>query len=744
MGATNLAITIGGSNVRTATRENDLTIHDVLNDSPNSCTGTVDGTAPVVGQEIIAGLNTTASANRKFAGTIQTVDQVYEGKPANRAWRFAATDYTFLLNRRRPIASYTAVSASTVAAALVTNFATGFTSTNVAAALPDVTVNFDGSEGFSACLTQIAKLIGGYWYVDYDKDLHLFITEASAAPDDLDGTHSSLMLDPPVTYSTDLTQVRTRVYGRGHGEPILADLAISSAIVPINDATMFSASGGLATSALESGAAPTQLLAYTGTQLGGDISLIGPGVAPSVAPNIGTDGAGTGIEDGLHSWAYTYVTAAGQSLPSPLTAKTMETLPTAPAVTAINAVSTPGHGPTAAVTVTYAFAVIKDITALNTVGFTSGVTALGTTSNVVAPGNTSYDVQFTSTTVLIGRYIGLFRFDSLGSTWYLMDYILNGIANGLTATIGTDGNARNFNTAFSGTFQSSPWTAYATVNRATIAGVAIGPTGTTSRKIYRTAAAGSQLKLQQTIANNTATTGVMDSTADASLGANAPSSDTSGLTQPTGQVNAGSTSLLTAGLGTIPTAGFVTAGQQVIRYTGVTGNTLTGIPSSGNGSITGTLLYNTQVTSAPALTGVTGVAAAIDKGSSVYIWVQRDNTVAQTALAALEGGDGIHEGFVVDERRGESSLTALCDAQLELYADPIVTISYATRDIKTRAGKTIHVNLGAPTSLTGDFTIQDVTINEIDIASNTYPRHQVTASSVRFSLDDLLRRALVG
>ena len=37
-------------------------------------------------------------------------------------------------------------------------------------------------------------------------------------------------------------------------------------------------------------------------------------------------------------------------------------------------------------------------------------------------------------------------------------------------------------------------------------------------------------------------------------------------------------------------------------------------------------------------------------------------------------------------------------------------------------------------------TIQDVTITEIDIAPRLAPRFTVTASSMRFSVEDLLRR----
>lgn len=67
-----------------------------------------------------------------------------------------------------------------------------------------------------------------------------------------------------------------------------------------------------------------------------------------------------------------------------------------------------------------------------------------------------------------------------------------------------------------------------------ISGVPIGPAGTTARKIYRSKAGLTALLLQQTIANNTGTTGVADNTADASLTTAAPTQDTSGFDKPFG------------------------------------------------------------------------------------------------------------------------------------------------------------------------------------------------------------------
>jgi hypothetical protein len=72
-----------------------------------------------------------------------------------------------------------------------------------------------------------------------------------------------------------------------------------------------------------------------------------------------------------------------------------------------------------------------------------------------------------------------------------------------------------------------------------------------------------------------------------------------------------------------------------------------------------------------------------------------------------------------------------------LTSTPLVTIAYTTRDPATHAGRTITVSLGSPTSVTGTFQIQRVTIGTFLLTGN--PTYTVQASSSRFSLEDLLR-----
>lgn len=323
-----------------------------------------------------------------------------------------------------------------------------------------------------------------------------------------------------------------------------------------------------------------------------------------------------------------------------------------------------------------------------------------------------------------------------------------------TATTYTDttGNA--------GLGAAAPSSNTTTAQRVAVSGIGIGASPTTSRKVYRTAVGGSQLKLLTTIANNTATT-FADSTADGSLGANAPTGDTSALTQQAGQILPGATSLLVAGAGAFSSSGgwaVIGNGQQTISYTGITGNTLTGIPATGIGAVTAPVTYGSTVTVAPCLVGIpsTGpgsLAYPIVAGDDVNLLVQEDDIGAQATLAALlsvslPGSTGVKSSYVKDGRISYTEARARAVARLAASRQVDTTVWYDCRDIDSQSGATISVNLldapGGP--VVGDFTIQTVMISLFSATAGTvsplYPTYSVEASTRRFSLEDLLRRAL--
>src|SRR4030095_6510783 len=150
--------------------------------------------------------------------------------------------------------------------------------------------------------------------------VHLYIPpEASVVPPDpVDLAHPPLN-DPPITFETDLSQVQARAYGKGTSVPVPADVLAQDTILPVDDAVMFTPTGGSAIAALTPDGAQTQRLTYTSVHLGGAGSIVGPGFRPAVAPTAQPT-AGAGLPAGTYQYAYTDVTATGETTPSPIAA----------------------------------------------------------------------------------------------------------------------------------------------------------------------------------------------------------------------------------------------------------------------------------------------------------------------------------------------------------------------------------------------------------------------------------------
>jgi len=851
--ATHIRIIIGGIDVTQPTAPmrviyKSVTIRDLVFETPNTCSLTLYGPlAPTVGQPIEVWIDSNAPV-LLFGGELQTVEKTYKGRPTTVLHPVTAIDDTARANRRRPLGPFVQVSATGIAQILMAVYAPDFSVAGVEANLPAVSITFDGSEaGMKGCLTALAKLVGGYWYFEH-KTLYFFVTPPGPAPDRIDDTPGRFLHDPPITWTIDKSQVRTRVFGKGASTRILATLPEPTDLVPVENVEMFTPSGGKAIAAIMPDGAACRVVTYTGVQPGLGGGLVGPGAAPSAGPTLAlADGAG--IEPGTHSYGYTFKTAAGESLISPATAITVGTS-AAPTVAPIAGIPTAGGAIDNGVH-TYV-ATFVTASGETTATPASGPVTIPGPGGVVAPPSTAATIQTEPNPA----------FNSNG-IWAIGDSIAVAVAyvNGQGVT--TTGPASNSVTIVAVTGQPtvpcaisvavpvSPdpsvtqkriyvrrngvWQAYTThansvtgvypyptatyqagtppaSNSATVtngrtvplSAIPIGPANVTARKVYRSSS-GAAYKLVDTIANNTATT-YTDTKATAALGATVPAantatasrvlvtfpvggptvtdrwlyrsaagqtnlklltgfgnntatqhldtasdatlqfappvSDTSGLTQPNGQVPAGSTTIIVANTAPFAAGGgwaIVGNGEQVIKYTGKTANALTGIPATGAGAIVASISYNSTITAAPALVGVNGLFELVVRNSPIHVWVQRDDVAAQAAMVALDGGgDGIYEHIWSDERRSEASLTQICDAQLLLYSKPLVTVTYASRDVKTKSGKTVAIALASP-AINESLTIQDVAISEIGIAKGLKPKFTVTASSVHQSFENVLQ-----
>lgn len=748
-------ILIAGIEVRIGrrVRRGSVSIRDVLNDTPNECSLTVQGTPPSVGDTVRVLINSDAP-RLLFNGELQTVDASYELKPTQLVWACHAIDDTQRLNQIRPYGSWANVSGTTVAQELVARFAPGFTATHVQAGLPPISVNFDTTEGFNGALKQIAKLIGGYFYVE-DGDLHLFTAETSDPPNPIDVTHHDLLDDPPIVSNVERSQLRTRVYGKGGGSTTTQPIPVGAIEIPINDIAFFPASGGTVVSG-------SQRITYTnmltgGTNaFGGATTIIGststvagrPAPASTVTATNGSTSGGS-FTPGNFQWKVSFVYSDGsQSLAGPASSTlaadgvhqfNFSGLPIGDArvskrriFRAFDASATPDWtNPGVVVTQQ----TINDNTT-TTFTFDNGTTAdessadpLTTPASYAAGATYVYVTDTASFSGTGGSLrIGSQTITYTGRTGTSGFGALTGIpaagAGSVTSTIAVA----------SGVFQN-----YA-------AGVTTFPVADTA--VF--AASGSGLTFGQAFSY----TGKSTSSGPGNL-TGIPASGAGSLVSAVKAGDpvemfylAGSTVItLVDTTNFSATGGIARIGFQTITYTGKStssgvGN-LTGIPATGAGSLTSdffggeTVLVgaggNGVLSGIPA-TGAGSVLYAINQGESVNIWVQRDDLAAQALY-------GIHEGPVlIDERRALSSLNALCDAELALYATPIVTVTYATRDPLTKSGKTIDITLASP-SINQTLTIQDVTISEIGIVPGLVPKFTVTASSVRFSIEDILRKA---
>jgi hypothetical protein len=171
-------------------------------------------------------------------------------------------------------------------------------------------------------------------------------------------------------------------------------------------------------------------------------------------------------------------------------------------------------------------------------------------------------------------------------------------------------------------------------------------------------------------------------------------------------------------------------GGQVFSYTGRSVSSgpgsLTGIPASGPGSLTAAVRAGT-VSALAHLTGCAGIVYAINSGDPVNILVIINDAAAQAALAALVGGDGIHEMFISDgtlvdhgsdrarecrtvapegsarhgqlhQSRSVDAERARCDAHDYVSIDQRHVQDSARHDHRTRVGRADWIHLPAATS----------------------------------------------
>lgn len=214
--------------------------------------------------------------------------------------------------------------------------------------------------------------------------------------------------------------------------------------------------------------------------------------------------------------------------------------------------------------------------------------------------------------------------------------------------------------------------------------------------------------------------------------------DTSGTTT-SGPVSAGATSLPVTSLAAIAGVGFfpgwlLVGGRQYLYYTGGSAGNVTGIPASGAGSIQSDIASGEAVVNVPFISALVGgsnaLTRAVPKGTYIATIGASDDAAAQAALAAVEGGDGVHEYRVTDRRVDVTNGAAvLADPDLENYADALVSAAFETEDFNAKPGRPVPINFTGTGGVSTTLVITDVDVTFPE--TNGPPRRRCKASTVR-------------
>lgn len=144
---------------------------------------------------------------------------------------------------------------------------------------------------------------------------------------------------------------------------------------------------------------------------------------------------------------------------------------------------------------------------------------------------------------------------------------------------------------------------------------------------------------------------------------------------------------------------------------------LSGIPASGYGALTvslevGQRLYQTgHLDSLTVLNESGAVDTAINRGDAVVVRVQYDDSAAQTAIAAIEGGDGIREHAVTDGDLTYVGCAERAVAELDTFSATLTRAAWVTRDMQAKPGAQQAIAMTSPAALSTTLTIDSVTID---------------------------------
>jgi len=176
--------------------------------------------------------------------------------------------------------------------------------------------------------------------------------------------------------------------------------------------------------------------------------------------------------------------------------------------------------------------------------------------------------------------------------------------------------------------------------------------------------------------------------------------------------------------------GWAYCGGQYIRFTGASATQLTGIPALGFGAITNPLSNGSEITWASTIVIANAPGVLIDPpitaNETVVQRIQVEDASAQSALAAIEGGNGVHVHYISDGRLSLAGMQSRANAELSDFRTILRSATWTTYDQNAERGR-----LQSITAASVSFTLL-ITSCTITFPKKNYPaRRQCEGTTVR-------------
>lgn len=289
---------------------------DILNEQPDTASLTLfDKTgalSPATGNTLICADG--ALNNRYFGGTLvkttrKSVKNQDGASVAVKLFDLAATDWTWLLNKYLVTKQYAAGTAGHVIVLdIMSTFVPaglGFTTGKVKTSAPSLTapLKIKGIPvGDALSYVCQATVPNWQWYPDPAQAIHYFDVETNQRPQAI---RPKVYTYDRLDYTSDITQIRTRIVCEGGGARTTAPVAVGATSIPVDECAWYSATGGKVISSGQS-----TILTYTGVS-----AASGPGNITGVpASSTGSVTVALLQGDSLNVWVITDNAAAQTAL----------------------------------------------------------------------------------------------------------------------------------------------------------------------------------------------------------------------------------------------------------------------------------------------------------------------------------------------------------------------------------------------------------------------------------------------